>query len=354
MTSGTGTCTLTASQAGNGNYGPATNVVKTVSATTASSTTTITSNSPNPSTTGQAVTVGVKVTGTGSVAPTGTVTVSAKLSSTTVTCSATLSSGTGSCQVTLSSSGTWALTASYGGNTSFAASSTASSTSQTVNTPAPTLKFTPASFNFGTVYVGQTVVLSMTVQNTGTSTVTFSNFSIAPISGDDSTGYLGVAFCASTLKAGQSATIIMSFTADSQVTKTHAANLVITDNAVGSPQTIAMSATVINPIAYVSPTSLNFGNQKVGTTSSARPVTVKNTGTTNLILSNPLFNNNNIWKVLTSGTTCWNGTTLTPGSSCIIDINFTPNAKGVINGTLVFDDNAQNSSFTVTLTGTGD
>ena len=63
----------------------------------------------------------------------------------------------------------------------------------------------------------------------------FTNFSVGSISGDDSTGFLGVELCPKTLNAGKSGPIIMSFTADSNVTKTHAANLVIADNASGSP-----------------------------------------------------------------------------------------------------------------------
>ena len=53
--------------------------------------------------------------------------------------------------------------------------------------------------------------------------MTIDNFSIATITDDDYTGFPGAEFCASTLKAGQSGTIIVSFTADSQVNMTHAA-----------------------------------------------------------------------------------------------------------------------------------
>ena len=96
--------------------------------------------------------------------------------------------------------------------------------------------------------------------------VTFSSFKVASITGDDSTGFLGVELFPDTLNAGKSCIIIMSFTADSQTTKVHAANLVITDNGVGSPQTIPMTvAAVINPLATFSPTSLTFANQKSGT-----------------------------------------------------------------------------------------
>ncbi len=349
ITSGSGTCDVIVSQSGTSNYNAAQTVTQMTSATKATSTTTITSNTPNPSTVGQSVTVGVKVTGAGT--PTGSVTVTAKLSSTTVTCSATLSSGAGSCGVTLSTAGGWTLTASYGGDGNFNTSSTASGTTQTVNAAASALKFTPAALNFGTVYVGNSELLDMTITNTGSSMVTFTSFSIASISGDDSTGFLGVSFCPKTLNAGKSCTIIMSFTADSNVTKTHAANLVIADNASGSPQSILMSATIINPKATLSATSLNFGTQKTGTTSTSKLVTLTNSGTTNLSLTGLTITGN---FGLASGTTCTKSSTLTPGQPCSIYINFAPQSpKGSKSGKVTITDNAQNSPQSITLSGTG-
>ncbi len=355
ITSGSGSCGVAFSQAGGTNYNPATSINQSTPASKASSTATITSNSPNPSTVNQTVAVGVKVvdssagsTGT----PTGSVTLTAKLSSTSLTCTATLSGGVGSCNVTPNATGSWALTAAYNGDGNFNTSSTASGTTQTVNAAASTLKFTPAILNFGTVDSGGTVVLSMTITNTGMSMVTFSKFAIAAITGDDSTGYLGVAFCPSTLNAGKSCVVIMSFTADSSVTKTHAANLVISDNASGSPQTIPMEATVIDPVATLSATSINFGTVKSGTTSAAKSVTLKNSGTTALTYSLSISGN----FALASGTgACPSSSSLSPSASCTIYVTFTPELpKGSKSGSIKITDNALNSPQSISLSGTGD
>ena len=348
ITSGSGTCNVIANQAGNSNFNLAPTVTEMTTATKATSTTTITSNTPNPSTVGQSVTVAFKVTGAGT--PTGSVTVTAKLSSTTVTCSATLSSGAATCGVTLNTAGAWTLTASYGGDGNFNSSSTAAGTAQTVNAAASALKFSPTSLNFGTVYTGSTSIETLTVTNSGSSMVTFTNFSIASISGDDSTGFLGVAFCPKTLNAGKSCLIIMSFTADSTVTKTHAANLVIADNASGSPQMILMSATVINPVASPSPTSLSFGSQKTGTTSAAKPITLKNTGTTTLTLTGLSISGN---FTLATGTTCTKTTSLAAGATCLMEVTFTPTSKGSKSGSITITDNAKNSPQSISLSGTG-
>ena len=197
----------------------------------------------------------------------------------------TLSGGVATFTLTSPSPGTYNLSAKYAAQGNFAASGPVTGT-LTVNSAASTLKISPPALSFGTVYVGQTVLQSTTLTNSGTSMITFTNFAVQSISGDDSTGFLGVELCPKTLNAGKSCVIIMSFTADSKVTPVvHAANLVITNNATGSPQTIPMTATVINPLVSLSPSSLSFGTQKTGTTSTAKKITLTNSGTTQLNLS---------------------------------------------------------------------
>jgi YVTN family beta-propeller protein len=346
ITAGSGTCSLTASQAGNANYGAAPTKTQSTTATKANSTTTITSNTPNPSTVNQAVTIAFKVTGAGT--PTGSVTVTASAGG---SCTGTLTSGAGSCTITFTTAASPTLTAAYAGDGNFNTSTSAAVT-QTVNPAAgSTLKISPATLNFGTAYVGVPAFAATTLTNTGTSMITFTNFTVAAISGDDSTGFLGVELCPKTLNAGKSCTILMSFTSDSNVTKTHAANIVITDNATGSPQSIPMSATVINPIASLSPSSVNFGNQKTGTTSASQSVTLKNSGTTPLDLSLLKMNGN---FAFASGTTCTSSTTLAAGATCLMKITFTPTTKGSKTGSVTIGDNALVSTSTVSLSGNGD
>jgi len=343
---------ITYSYTSDGNFSTVTNnTSSTLTVNKATSTTTITTVTPSPSTVGAPVVVTVKVTGSGT--PTGSVTVTAKLSSTSVTCPITLASGTGTCSVTLSTAGAWTITAAYGGDGNFNSSSTATGTPQTVNAAGSTLKFSPSTLSFGTLYPGSTALATTTVTNTGTSMVTFTSFNVMAISGDDSTGFLGVELCPKTLNAGKSCIIIMSATADSTVTKTHAANLLVSDNAAGSPQTIYMSFTDINPQASLSASTLNFGNQKTGTTSTAKTITVTNTGTTTLAFSGLSISGN--FAIASSGTTCKSTTSLAPTTGkCTINVTFTPTTKGSKTGTLKITDNAKNSPQSISLSGTGD
>jgi spore coat protein U-like protein len=142
----------------------------------------------------------------------------------------------------------------------------------------------------------------------------------------------------------------MSFTADSNVTATHAANLLIADTAAGSPQTVPMTATVINPIASASPSNLNFGTQKTNTTSAAKTVTITNTGTTSLAISGLTITGN--FQIATAGT-CASGSNLTPSGTCTVNVTFKPASRGSKTGNLKIASNAQRSPLTVVLSGTG-
>jgi hypothetical protein len=94
-----------------------------------------------------------------------------------------------------------------------------------------------------------------------------------------------------------------------------------------------------------SPTSLMFGNQKVGTTSLPQIVTVQNTGT------RPLFLAISINGDFHKSSNC--GQRLGPGSSCAVKVVFKPTKAGTRTGTLTFGDNAIGSPQPVNLMGTG-
>src|SRR5438552_18017189 len=63
------------------------------------------------------------------------------------------------------------------------------------------------------------------------------------------------------------------------------ATLAVSDNASGSPQTVALSGTGISPVVSASPASLTFPSQFVGTTGLPQNVTVSNTGEVALTIS---------------------------------------------------------------------
>ncbi len=345
ITSATGTCLLAANQPGNSNYNAAPQVTSSTTAQKAGSATVISSNSPNPSNTGQAVTIDVKVSGSGT--PAGSVLVTA---STGENCTAALASGAGSCSITFTTTGPRTLAGVYSGDINFDGS-TSAGVSQTVNAPtASALKITPSSVNFGNVYVGSPSVQSVTLTNTGNTHISISNVAITLSGGETAHEFFATSLCPHALGPNRSCTILLTFAPAHDQTAQQSATLVITDSAADSPQSVPLTGTPINPQALLSPSALNLGHQKVGTTSLLLTVRLENTGTTPLSLRTISINGS---FAIASGTTCANGGTVHPADFCLINITFTPKSHGQAHGALLITDNALSSPQLVILSGTG-
>jgi hypothetical protein len=109
------------------------------------------------------------------------------------------------------------------------------------------------------------------------------------------------------------------------------------------------SATVIlnYPDIGLLPSSINFGNQKVGTTSNPRTVTVSNPGSAPLRIAS--ITSSGDFAVATN--TC--PATLTTGTNCTISVTFTPTVTGKRTGAVIIKDSAHDSPQKVALTGNG-
>ncbi len=116
-----------------------------------------------------------------------------------------------------------------------------------------------------------------------------------------------------------------------------------------STQTVtgeAAAASGRNAKATLSPTSLNFGSELVGSTSPAQYVTLSNSGGATLTIASITVTTN-----FAETNNC--GSTLTSGASCTISVTFTPTTAGTLDGTLSVADNTKSSPQTVSLTGDG-
>jgi hypothetical protein len=103
---------------------------------------------------------------------------------------------------------------------------------------------------------------------------------------------------------------------------------------------------VSGPSGILSPATLTFATQLVGTTSPAQSVLLSNYGTTSLSISGITANGD-----FSQTETC--GSTLAAGASCAIAVTFSPTASGTRSGTLSVTDNAPSGTQTVSLNGTG-
>src|SRR5205823_896534 len=82
------------------------------------------------------------------------------------------------------------------------------------------------------------------------------------------------------------------------------------------------SASADPPAVSLSPTSLNFGNQNVGTTSAPQTVTLSNIGTATLSITSIGIENGDYSSDFAETNNC--GTSLAAGASCAINVTFTP------------------------------
>jgi len=105
--------------------------------------------------------------------------------------------------------------------------------------------------------------------------------------------------------------------------------------------------TVQAPTVTLSPNSLNFGSQKVGTTSGPMTAKLTNRGAGTLLISSIIPKGSDF----TLTTNC--GSSLGQNQSCSLTVKFTPSKTGLRTGTITINDNATNSPQVVKLSGTG-
>jgi hypothetical protein len=210
------------------------------------------------------------------------------------------------------------------------------------------LTITPTSVGFGNVNVGTTSPeQTVTLANTGTASldVTALTSATAPFA-RTATGSCA-ATLPITLAAGANCTLTYTYTPT--VAGASNQNLTVTANAPGSG-TIALSGTGVSGALSVTPNPVAFGNQRVGTTSTATTITLTNTGDGVLTVSalpDPAA------PFARSGGSCAAVPfTLNAGVSCTLQYTFSPTATGAASGSVVIVSNPGGST-TLQLTGTG-
>lgn len=104
----------------------------------------------------------------------------------------------------------------------------------------------------------------------------------------------------------------------------------------------------VEPEMELSDDEIDFGDHPVGQPSSPHRVFVKNIGTGPLDVTSISSDNS----VFTQSNNCI-GTPVDPGSSCHIDVVFTPDAEMPFSGTITVEGDAFNSPLFLALTGTG-
>ncbi len=216
-----------------------------------------------------------------------------------------------------------------------------SGTGTATGTGAGTLATNPASESFGNVTVGAQQSQTVTLTNTGGSSV---NISQASISG---TGFqLSGITTPLTLNASQSTTFTVKFAPQSGGSAS--GTVTITSDGSNPTLTMALSGTGVTPGTLGSnPTSLSFGSVTVGN-NTVLSEKVTNTGGSSVTISQVAISGTGF---TLSGITA--PVTLTSGQSANFTVAFTPTSAGSVSGNVTITSNASNPSLSIPLSGTG-
>lgn len=193
--------------------------------------------------------------------------------------------------------------------------------------------------------------LSFTIQLVGTQSspqyVTMSNptgTTINITSVVASTNFIQTNDCGSSLGAGASCTITVTFS------PLEGGNLngsvTVTDNSLYGQQKVPLTG--IATAMTLLPSSLDFGRQKVGTTSPPQTVTLTNVGSKTVSILGVAIGGG---KEFAQTNNC--GTTVPAGGTCTISVTFAPPGAYRYLGTLEVNDSGGASPQTVPLSGTG-
>ena len=220
--------------------------------------------------------------------------------------------------------------------------------------PAPAVTLAPASLSFGNQNVGTTsAAQTVTLTNSGTAALTITSIALGGVNAADFAQTNTCPISPTTLAAGANCAISVTFTPAASGARS--ASVSIADNASGSPQSVPLTGTGVTPAPGVAlnPTSVNFGNQNVGTTSAAQTVTLTNNGTAALSITSITLSGANPGDFAESSTCPISPSTLAAGANCAISVTFTPSVDGARSASVSISDNASGSPQTVPLSGSG-
>ena len=235
--------------------------------------------------------------------------------------------------------GTHSMTATYNGDANFAGS-TSPILNQVVQGAIVVLS--PTRLDFGKQTVGiASSPKNVTLMNTGNVVLNIMSIGIVGTNRGD---FAQTNNCGTSIPANGSCTINVTFTPRATGTRNGAVS--VEDNAPGSPQKVPLTGVGVSPAVTFSPTKLNFPTQVVFTTSASQPVTLTNSGSGTLLITNI-----SVTAEFRQTNNC--PASLDPQGSCTINVQFHPRDKGLQSGSIIVKDNAPGSPQKLPLAGTG-
>jgi hypothetical protein len=180
----------------------------------------------------------------------------------------------------------------------------------------------------------------VTLTNNGTTALTVSSMKVSGKFKISST-------CGHSVAAGAKCTISAVFQPTSAGVQTGL--ITLKDSASSKPQFIELTGTAT--LAKVSPKTLTFASQKVGTKSTPQTVTVTNEGSAAMQFSGVSVGGRD-YRDFTETDNC-TGRSISQGASCTVNVTFAPTKAGTRSATLSIEAVGTTSPAPVALLGTG-
>ena len=211
-------------------------------------------------------------------------------------------------------------------------------------TTAPSARLSTQAVNFGEVEIaGGAQTRSVTLSNTGSAPLTVTDVAI---SGDGDFRVVREN-CKAAVAPDAQCAIDLRFSPREAIAKS--GQLVIKDNASGSPRVVALSGIGhATPKLEVTPVSLAFGQQEIQTQSVWRSVRLRSAGTAPIEIGQVKLEGSNAFSVQGN---CDNAK-LAPDASCVLQLRFAPSAIEASSGRLLIA-NSASSPRIIELSGTG-
>jgi hypothetical protein len=218
---------------------------------------------------------------------------------------------------------------------------------------APVNTVSPTALTFSSPLNVTSLAQTVTVTNTGTAPLRINSITL---NGTNPGQFARTTTCGpfpANLAAGASCTVDVTFRPTTVGTGTKSALLNVNVAAPATSQSVTLTGTVLVPVNTVSPASLAFGVQAVGTTSAAQTVTVSNTGTAPMTINGITLNGTNPGQFSQTNTCGPFPATVAVGGTCTVDVTFRPTTVGAKSAAVRVNVAAPATSQSVSLTGTG-
>ncbi|MGD0922710.1 MAG: choice-of-anchor D domain-containing protein [Terriglobia bacterium] len=259
---------------------------------------------------------------------------------------------TNNCGASVAAAGSCTIDVTFHPTTTWLRTATLRITDDAANSPqtvalsgtgtVPGIELRPLNLSFGNQALGTTSApKAVTLYSTGTAPLIITGIST-------SENFAQTNNCVSPVPARTDCTIQITFTPPPTVAGGQAGELTVTRAMPLGVNRANLNGIGLGPVVTLSSTSLNFGNQPVGTTSTPRLVNLSNTGNAPMAITSIAASG-----VFAQTNNC--PASLAGASYCTISVTFTPppTVAGGQGGTLTIADDASGSPHVVNLSGTG-